>query len=146
MGIQASLFKDTYFILIRKQWLMFLNLAVFLISYTLSVYLKYPVLKFITASFGSFFILSLCFCYSRFLPKYILEKLGLYSLQLYLLQFFFIFPLEYLLKKMHIPGEFIVMGTFTVGLICPLLISIYIFPKSKVLSLLYGGLDRFSKA
>lgn len=144
MGIQISFLKDNFFILMKKQWLMFSNLAIFLISYTLSVYLKYPALKFITASFGSFFIISLCFCYSQFLPKKILEKFGFYSLQIYLLQFFFIFPFEFLLQKLHVSGKFIVIGTFTVGLICPLLASIYIFPKNKVLSLLYGGLDKFN--
>lgn len=145
LGVHVSLIKDDFFRLARKKPLVFVSLFIFLISYILFIHFKYPVLRFITASSGSFFVISLCFCYIRYLPVNILEKLGFYSLQIYLLQFFFIFPMEYTLKKFHVPGELIVVGTFGVGLICPLLISIYIFPRSKILSLLYGGLDKFNK-
>jgi len=144
IGIQISLLKDNFIIFMKKRWHMFAYLAIFSISYMLSIYLEYPILKFITACAGSLFIISLCFGYSRFLPENILEKFGYYSLQIYLLQFFFIFPFAYLLQKLSISADFIIIGTFAVGLICPILISVYIFPKSKVLSLLYGGLDQFS--
>jgi len=143
LGMQAAFFKDDFFLIMRKKVFMFLMLCVFLISYIFLINLKYPILRFITASSGSLFVVSLSFCYYKYLPKNILEKLGYYSLQIYLLQFFFIFPLEYLLRKISVPGELIILGTFCVGLVCPLFISMYIFPKSKILSLFYGGINKF---
>ncbi|HOJ70313.1 MAG TPA: acyltransferase [Syntrophorhabdaceae bacterium] len=145
IGIQAARRKELFFDIMRKGWLTIIFLILFIASYTFLHYIKYPFLKFFTASSGTFFVISLCFSYKKILPKGILETLGSYSLQIYLLQYFFIFPLAHILKKIEINDEFIIMATFLAGLVFPFLITRYIFPKSKILSLSYGGIDRFNK-
>lgn len=142
MGIQASLLRNNFFNLMKKHSLTPLIFAVFLISYILLIHLEYSILRYFTACAGTFFVISLCFSFFNFMPKNILEKLGSYSLQIYLLQFFFIFPLAFLLNKINCPDYLIIAATFAVGLICPILVTVDFFPKSKVLSLLYGGIDR----
>jgi len=144
IGTQISQLKDNFLILMKKRRVMLLCLAIFLIAYNLSLHFKYPFLKFPTAVFGSLFVISLCFSLSKFLPKKTLEIFGASSLQIYLLQFFFIFPLAYIFQILDISSIPTIIATFSLGVICPLVISIYIFPKNKILSLLFGGIDRFS--
>lgn len=143
IGTQVSKLKDNFFILMKKKQVTLLCLAIFLTAYNLSLYFKYPFLKFPTAVFGSFFTISLFFSSSRFLPKKTLEKFGAHSLQIYLLQFFFIFPAAYLFQILGIANIPTIIVTFSLGVICPLLVSIYIFPKSRTLSILYGGNGQF---
>lgn len=145
LGIQASRFKILFLTIIKKRYLTPFFLLCFILSYIFLNYLKYPILKFSTATLGTFFVISLCFSYTKHLPIRLLETLGSYSLQIYLIQFFFIFPLAYLLKGINLNDEIIIISTFFAGLIFPLFITWYIFPKSKMLSLLYGGIDQFNK-
>ncbi|MEM5777156.1 MAG: acyltransferase [Candidatus Aenigmatarchaeota archaeon] len=144
IGIHASRLKGIFLTIMKKPHFTPFFLLCFLFSYIFLNYSKYPILKFSTATFGTFFVVSLCFSYSKYLPIKTLERLGSYSLQIYLLQFFFIFPLAYLLKVININDETIIIATFFAGLILPILITTFIFPKSKILSLLYGGIDRFN--
>jgi len=143
MGIQAAMFKGQFLNIMRKNWLTPILFILFITSFILLQHLKYPFFKFFAASFGTLFVISLCFSYTEILPKALLETLGSYSLQIYLLQFFFIFPLAYILKKIEISDEVTIIATFFAGLIFPLLITKYVFPKSKILSFFYGGIDRF---
>jgi fucose 4-O-acetylase-like acetyltransferase len=144
IGTQISQLKDSFFVLMRNRWLMGLYLAVFVIAYVSSSYVEYQFVKFLTAVSGSFSAISLCFAYSNFLPKKALDLLGFYSLQIYLLQFFFIFPLAHIFQTLGISNIPTIIATFSLGVICPLVISIYILPRNRVLSLLFGGIDRFS--
>lgn len=143
MGIQAVRLEDVFFKIMKKNWITPIFFIIFIASYVVFQHLRFPFLKFFTASFGTFFVISLCFSYKKILPKYILETLGSHSLQIYLLQFFFIFPIAYFMKKIQLSDEIVIITTFFAGLIFPLFITKYIFSKSKILSILYGGIDRF---
>ncbi len=144
IGTQISQLKDSFFILMKNRWLMSLFFAVFGATYISSSYFEYQFLKFLTAVSGSFFVISLCFSYSNLLPKKVLDLFGYYSLQIYILQFFFIFPLAYIFQIIGIGNIPTIIATFSLGVVCPLAISIFIFPKSKILSLLFGGIDQLS--
>jgi peptidoglycan/LPS O-acetylase OafA/YrhL len=78
---------------------------------------------------------------ARFFSGRFLEYLGRHSLQIYLLQYFFIFPLLFLLERLAVPGRLIVWLTFAAGLAGPLLIVDLVFPRSRIISLLFGGMD-----
>jgi len=144
IGTQISQFKDRFIVLMGNRWLINLYLTAFVAAYISTFYIECQFLKFITAILGSFFVISLCFSYSNFLPKRILDTFGFYSLQIYLLQYFFIFPLAHLFQLFNIANIPTIIATFSFGMICPLAISIYIFPKSRLLSLLFGGIAQHS--
>lgn len=144
MGLQASKLKDLYLKFIKKPFLTPIFFICFILSYIMFYYSNYLILRFFTASFGTFLVISLCFSYTKYLPKKILETLGSNSLQIYLLQFFFIFPLAYIFQIFDIASIPTIIATFIFGLICPLLVTIYVFPKSKILSFIYGGIYQFN--
>ena len=116
-------------------------LAVFAAGYSLARGREIPGLPLVTAVAGSIWVVSSCFVCKKWLPMRFLETCGRYSLQIYLLQYFFIFPLYFLLKSRGIDGEWIVPFTFGAGLLLPLALCRWVFPRCAVLAFLFGGRD-----
>ena len=139
LGLQLSLFKTQFLLFLKSKKFLIISLSIFIVGYIFSKYINFPGIKFLIAIAGTFFVLSFCFVYVDITPKKILEKLGDYSLQIYLLQYFFIFPTSYFLEKLSVSGEFIVMASFLVGLAGPFFIIKYLLPNCKILSLLFSG-------
>jgi peptidoglycan/LPS O-acetylase OafA/YrhL len=139
----VSTVQEQFLALLKKQWLPPAALLFFAAGYILFVKTGWFLLPLSNALWGIIFTLSVCFCYSRFLPRKILETAGTYSFSLYLLQYFFIFPVYLLLaRSISLPGPWIVPCTFAAGLAGPLFMIFYVFPHSRVLSLLLSGNEK----
>jgi fucose 4-O-acetylase-like acetyltransferase len=146
LGLYISSLKERFLMVMRTPMLPPLSAAFFIAGYILTTVSGLPFLKFLTALFGITGILSICFCYVRYMPVRILETFGKYSLQIYLLQYYFIFPVEYLLQKTGLGSQLTVLGTFLVGLAGPLAVASWVFPGSRILALLFGGTDSTRRA
>ncbi|MCX5815534.1 MAG: acyltransferase family protein [Proteobacteria bacterium] len=139
LGLYIYTFKESFLLMLKNKKILISSLACFIIGNFLLQYTNFPLIRFLIAILGTLFVLSFCFVYIKIFPIKIFEKLGSYSLQIYLLQYFFIFPTSYFLKKLSVSGEFIVMTSFFVGLAGPLLIIHYLLPNCRILSLLLSG-------
>ena len=137
----ASLGRDRFLLLLRRQMLPVGSLCVFAAACAAQNLWPSPLLKFPAAASGTLFVLSACSVYGRFLPAGLLEYVGRRSLQIYLLQYFFIYPCLFALLALHVPGRLIVFATFAVGLAGPLAIVSWVFPRSRIIALLYGGAE-----
>lgn len=62
-----------------------------------------------------------------------------YGIEIYLLQFFFIFPISRILGTLHFPPATIVPFSFLGGLIGPILVAHQLFSKSKLLATVFSG-------
>jgi fucose 4-O-acetylase-like acetyltransferase len=93
----------------------------------------------LTALAGIWLVLS--FSFIR-MPERIsgwLEYLGKFSLEIYLLQYYFIFPVLYTFNRIGIDSRFIVPFTFFAGLLGPLLASHLILKKNRLLRRVFLG-------
>jgi acyltransferase len=142
LGMVASSMKERFLHLLKRKQLSLVVLVVFAGGYVLCKKSDIPVIHLLVALSGITFVLSICFCYMQYLPERALETLGKYSFSVYLLQYFFIFPLYFLLKSLPLGGELIVPCTFSAGIFGPLFLVFYVFPHSKTLSLLFSGIGR----
>ncbi len=142
LGLQtAALKKERFLFLLKRPPLPVAALCVFAAACLAQAHWPTPLLRFPAAASGILFVLSACSVYGRFLPARILEYAGRHSLQVYLLQYFFIFPTLFALLAVGVPGRLIVFATFAVGLAGPLLIAASVFPRSRIIALLYGGIE-----
>ena len=146
LGFTARTAEAEFLQVLEKKVLPLIALLVFLAGYLLRINTGVEILRLITALSGIAFVLSVSFCWFKYLPVKILETLGTYSFPLYLLQYFFIFPLYFLLESFSLRGDVIVPCTFIAGISGPLLLVFYLFPHSRILTLLFSGLERFKRA
>jgi fucose 4-O-acetylase-like acetyltransferase len=137
----ACLGKDRFLSLLGGRILLLASLCVFAAAFLAEAHWRIPLLRFPAAVSGILFVLSACSIGARFFSGRFLEYLGRHSLQIYMLQYFFIFPLLFLLERLAVPGRLIVWLTFAAGLAGPLLIVDFVFPRSRIISLLFGGMD-----
>jgi fucose 4-O-acetylase-like acetyltransferase len=137
----ACVGKDRFLSLLGGRILPLASLSVFAAAMLAEAHWRTPLFRFPAAASGILFVLSACSVGARFFSGRFLEYLGRHSLQIYLLQYFFIFPLLFLLERLGVPGRLIVWLTFTAGLAGPLFIVTCIFPRSRIISLLFGGMD-----
>jgi fucose 4-O-acetylase-like acetyltransferase len=138
-GLLMSRCRDQFISFLKQRWLACVLGAVFTGGFALGIDTEIPALKFLTALSGLTLVLAVCSTCRSVLPERILERFGGSSLQLYLLQYFFIFPCYFLLKKLGLPAAYIVPCTFAAGMAGPWLLIRYIFPASQLLSLLFAG-------
>lgn len=68
-----------------------------------------------------------------------LEYCGRFSLEIYLLQYFFIFPIHFVLQRATVDGHMIVFCTFLIGLAGPILLERFILRRNRWLALLLSG-------
>ena len=141
LGILAAAKRETVLEIVGKRAVCGASLALFITGNVLFPGRELPGLELTVAVAGSVWIISCCFVCRERLPMTFLESCGRYSLQLYLLQYFFIFPLYFLLKSRGVPGEGIVPATFAAGLLAPLALCRWVFPRTAVLAFLLGGRD-----
>jgi fucose 4-O-acetylase-like acetyltransferase len=142
LGLIASSQQEEFLHLLRRKALPLIACALFLAGYLLMRNTGVHILGLVTAISGILFVLSVCFCFPRWFPEKTLEILGKYSFTIYLLQYFFIYPVYFLLTALHLRGELIVPFTFAVGITGPLLLVFYLFPHARVISLLISGMER----
>ncbi|MBA4417154.1 MAG: hypothetical protein C0392_04490 [Syntrophus sp. (in: bacteria)] len=145
LGMRASSMKEQFLHLLKRKQLTLITLVVFTGGYILWKKSDIPIIHLLVALSGITFVLSTCFCCAQYLPQRPLETLGKYSFSVYLLQYFFIFPLYFLLKSLSLSGGLIVPCTFAAGIFGPLFLVFYVFPHSKTLSLLFSGIARSQK-
>jgi fucose 4-O-acetylase-like acetyltransferase len=145
IGLLVSSRLEKFFGLMKNRQLPFLAFLFFAGAYLLWTKTEINIMRPIIALSGITFVLSACFCYLRCFPVKTLEVIGNYSFSIYLLQYFFIFPLYFLLQDIALRGELIVVYTFIAGIAGPLFLVFYVFPHSRVLTLLFSGIQRPSK-
>jgi fucose 4-O-acetylase-like acetyltransferase len=145
LGMRASSMRNQFLYALKKKKAWVVSLGIFAVGYLVWKKTDIPVIQFLVALSGTAFVLSICFCYIQNLPKRLLETFGQYSFSIYLLQYFFIFPLYFFLTSLSLRGELIVPCTFSAGILGPLFLVYYIFPHSKTLSLLFSGIGRSKK-
>lgn len=73
-----------------------------------------------------------------------LEYCGKLSLEIYLLQYYFIFPVLFALTHLSIESRAIVPLTFAAGLAGPILVSRLVLVKSDLLAFVFSGRSRVS--
>lgn len=89
---------------------------------------------------GTFMVLSSGFTWFETLKKRgFLEFAGKNSLEIYLLQYYFIFPVYYLLMIKGVPPVWVIPFTFAAGLAGPALVIKYLLPHCRVVALLLGS-------
>jgi fucose 4-O-acetylase-like acetyltransferase len=141
-GILASTMQDGFLKALKKRIVTLGALIIFAGGYAVSKEFYTSALALIVAFSGIVFVLSLCFCYIDYLPRKFFETMGKYSFPIYLLQYFFIYPLYLLLDKgLSWRGEWIVPCSLVAGICGPLFLVSYIFPHSRILSLLVSGIE-----
>ena len=146
LGLKTSQISEGFQLLLKRKALTIASFLLFLLSYFIYQNSHITLMRFLTASFGTLWILSICFSLRDYLPVRWLEYCGKYSLQIYLLQYFFIFPFLLLLSRMQVNDGFIVFANFVIGLAGPIFVVRYVFPFSPVPALLFGGMRGLRKA
>lgn len=139
LGLHMASIKEGFFNGLKSKWLFAFTLFAFAVGYSFLRYADLSVLKFPVAVSGITLVLCVSFSFSRYLPTAALETLGKCSLEIYLLQYYFIFPLCFFLYRMGLPGEWIVPFTFLASLGGPLVVTVWVFPFSRTLAFLFGG-------
>jgi fucose 4-O-acetylase-like acetyltransferase len=141
LGILAAARKDAILVFVGKEVVWGGSLVLLVAGNLVTPVRLIPGFEMTVAVAGSVWIISCCFVCRERLPMSFFETCGRYSLQIYLLQYFFIFPLYFLLKSRGVPGEGIVPATFAAGLLAPLALCRWVFPRTAVLAFLLGGRD-----
>ena len=93
----------------------------------------------LTALTGIWMVLSVSFLDIPAKIGCLLEYCGKLSLEIYLLQYYFIFPVLFFLNHLGIETRVIVPFTFAAGLFGPILVSRLVLDKSKLLAAVLGG-------
>lgn len=135
---------------IRGKLLQLLNgykSTMFLMLFFLSTYFSWnfiPVylkngLQIITAYAGTLMVISLSCSGYELLKNRGIEFLGRHSLEIYLLQYYFIFPVYYLMIKSGFKPIVVIPFTFIAGMGGSLLVIRYILPRSRPLAILLGS-------
>jgi len=138
-GIFIAEKRELVFNLFKNNTLRLLALLLFPVLYHQSFGNDSGPLPVLTAMTGIWLTLSIS-CID--LPKKLsqpIEYCGKISLEIYLLQYYFIFPTLFLLKSCGVLPQLIVPFTFITGLIGPILIYHLIFDRNKLLSLIFSG-------
>ncbi|MDI9569210.1 MAG: acyltransferase family protein [Pseudomonadota bacterium] len=141
LGLLAAAKREEFLAVMGRWTTCGAALGLFAAGYLLTLGRGVPGLSFLIAVAGSIWVVSSCFACKKRLPMQFLEACGKRSLQIYLLQYFFIFPLYLLLKSRGVDGEWIVPLTFCAGLLLPLVLCRWVFPHFATLAFLIGGCD-----
>ena len=139
LGLKSSQMSERFQLLLKARSFTIVSFLVFFLCYVIFKNSNVFVMRTFIAVLGTLWILSICFSLKDYLPVRWLEHCGRHSLQIYLLQYFFIFVVYFGLLKLHVHNGFIVLADFAVGLAGPMFVVKYVFPRSQVLGLLYGG-------
>jgi fucose 4-O-acetylase-like acetyltransferase len=140
LGLKTFSISEGFQLILKQRALTFAFFLLLLFSYHIFRDSELTVTKMFAAGFGSLWILSICFSLTDYLPVRLLEHCGRHSLQIYLLQYYFIFSLYLLLSYLQVYDGFIVLANFVIGLVGPLIVVKYVFPSSRVLALAFGGM------
>ncbi|HOC39090.1 MAG TPA: acyltransferase family protein [Thermodesulfobacteriota bacterium] len=139
LGLYMASIRERFFSCLKGRWGVPIALSAFTAGYTLLRFADLSLLKFPVALAGIAVVLCVSFNFNRYLPTTTLQVLGQSSLEIYLLQYYFIFPICFLLYRAGLPGEWIVPFTFLAALGGPLAVTNLIFPHNRPLAFLLGG-------
>jgi fucose 4-O-acetylase-like acetyltransferase len=131
--------RSMFFRWLRNDSLRFAALILFPLLFYLRAESSNGPLPVLTALAGIWLILSISFLEIPARISGWLEHFGKLSLEIYLLQYYFIFPILFVLNHIGIDPRLIVPFTFTGGLIGPMLVSRLILEKNKVLGIVFIG-------
>lgn len=106
--------------------------------YGASVLLK-QLNEFALGVLGLLFVISLACAFENICPKKIVSVFSKYGLEIYLLQYLFIFPLSKLLDHFGVYRFLIVCCSFSIGLIGPIVATKFVLSKNNILSYLFTG-------
>jgi membrane-bound acyltransferase YfiQ involved in biofilm formation len=97
--------------------ILFFGLNVFGLSHPLP-----PALRFVVASSGIWMVLAVCKRFEDRLAGPVVATLDRHSFDIYLLQYFFIFLVVFVCRRLGAPGEVTIVANIVVGLIGPLIL------------------------
>lgn len=135
--------KKLLFSLLRQKWIATSLFIVFVLLYYLRGDVEVGSVALLTTISGILLSLSVCFVFFSILRRLPLEELGKYSLELYLLQYYFIFVTYFLCVKLGIVPELIVFFTFVSSVTGPMILVYYVFPRVPLLAKLLTGRGGF---
>jgi len=139
-GLFLAEYRAVFFALLRRPFYRILATVLFLLLYhARGAEQESGFLAVLTAFAGIWMTLSWAFLTLPGGVRRPLEYCGRLSLEIYLLQYFFIFPTQFLLQRVGLPPEGIVPCTFAVGLAGPLLSCRFFLDRHRLLSLAFTG-------
>ncbi len=128
-----------FFKQLRDRRLLAIVLLLFPLLFFLGAENHDGLLPVLTALAGIWLVLSVSFLRMPEKVSGFLEYCGKLSLEIYLLQYYFIFPVLYTFTHIGIEPRLIVLFTFAAGLSGPILVSRLVLDKSTLLAILFSG-------
>jgi len=138
-GLVLAEYAASFFHFLRHPFWRLLVLLLFPLLYMLRAGQETGPLAVLTALAGIWLALSFAFIRLPTRLSRALEYCGRFSLEIYLLQYYFIFPTLFLLGTVGLAPEWIVPCTFVIGLVGPLLLCRLFLSRSRLLSLVFTG-------
>ena len=138
-GLVLSEYRGRLFKLLSSPWLLVASILLFALAYSTGQEFDRGPVPLVIACLGISVVLSLSFSPLFNFRSSWIEYAGARSLEIYLLQYYFIFPTLFLLSKLSVPPEIIVICSFFAGLAGPLFVYHFILRKNRLLSLLFSG-------
>lgn len=133
-----------FFKWLRNRYLLVVVIILFPLLFSFSTKSGNGPLPVLTALAGIWLVLSFSFLGISAKAGGFLEYCGKLSLEIYLLQYYFVFPVLFTLSRFAIEPRLIVLFTFTAGLFGPILVSRLILDRSNTLALVFSGRSKRS--
>ncbi len=138
-GLLLARHHNLFFAWLRNRILLLAVILLFPLLFFLSEKSSDGPLPVLTALAGIWSILSISFIGIPQRIGGLLEYCGTLSLEIYLLQYYFVFPVLFALSHYGIDPRLIVLCTFAVGFSGPILVSRLVLDKSRLLALVFSG-------
>ncbi|MBU1567466.1 MAG: acyltransferase family protein [Proteobacteria bacterium] len=138
-GLLLAGYHSIFFKLLRNRSLRGIVIILFPLLFFLSAKSNNGPLPVLTALTGIWLVLSISFLRIPEKISGFLEYCGKLSLEIYLLQYYFIFPVLFAFTHIGIEPRLIVPCTFVAGFFGPILVSRLVLDKSALLALVFCG-------
>jgi len=140
VALQLGTQKELFFKFLRKKYFFPVLVPIMGLLYGLLIRHYFVFGSVLMAFIGMATVLTLCFSYRHVLPERSISYLGKHSFEIYLLQYYFIFPVSVVCLKFFPPGA-VVLFSFIVGILGPVCLSHWVLPRSYWLSWFFGGVE-----
>jgi fucose 4-O-acetylase-like acetyltransferase len=138
-GLLLAGYHSIFFQWLRHKGLRVAVVLMFPLLFSLSAKNGNGPLPVLTALVGIWLVLSVSFLGIPAKISGFLEYLGKCSLEIYLLQYYFVFPVLMVFTRIGIDSRLIVICTFFFGLLGPTLVTRMVLDKSTLLALVFSG-------